>query len=109
VIVDVRRHRVLHSGGAWVTDATRFPPAEILQQRGEVVLGAAKQEVHMQKLLVLTAVILVAMSVGLAIEALTLAPLASKPAPPPVTISIEDIHRQADVKSLPVLEVREPF
>ena len=65
----------------------------------------------MQKHILVTAVVLVAMSagltVGLAIEAL--APLASKPPPPRVTISIADIHRQADVKSLPVLEIREPF
>jgi hypothetical protein len=60
----------------------------------------------MQKvLLLLTAAVLV--GAGSAIKAL--APLASKPAPATVTISIEDIHRRADMKSLPVLEVREPF
>jgi hypothetical protein len=63
----------------------------------------------MQKHILVNAAVLVAMSVGLAIEAPTLAPLASKSAPPTVTVSIEDIHRQADVTSLPVLEVREPF
>jgi hypothetical protein len=64
----------------------------------------------MQKQVLLTAVVLlVAVCVGSALKALTLAPLASLPAPPTVTISIEDIHRQVDLKSLPVLEVREPF
>jgi hypothetical protein len=63
----------------------------------------------MQKYVLLAAVVLVAAGVGSAIKALTLAPLASIPAPPTVTISIEDIHRQVDVKSLPVLEVRDPF
>jgi hypothetical protein len=63
----------------------------------------------MQKHVLATAVVLAAVGVGLAIKLLTLAPLAAKPTPPTVTISIEDIHRQADVKSLPVQEVREPF
>jgi len=65
----------------------------------------------MQKRVLLTAVVvvLVAVGVGSALKALTLVPLASVPAPPTVTISIEEIHRQVDVKSLPVLEVREPF
>ncbi len=43
----------------------------------------------MQKLLVLTAVLMV--GVGSAIKAVTPAPLASKPAPPAVTIPLEDI------------------
>jgi len=63
----------------------------------------------MQKYVLLTAMVLVALGIGSAIKALTLAPSASMPAPPPVAISIEDIHRQVDVKSLPVLEVKDPF
>jgi len=52
---------------------------------------------------------LMTVGVGFAIKALTLAPAASKAVPQTVTISIEDIHRQVDMTSLPVLEVREPF
>jgi hypothetical protein len=64
----------------------------------------------MQKvLLLLTAMALVAVGVGSAMQALTFAPSASKPPPARVAISIEDIHRQVDTKSLPVREVREPF
>ena len=63
----------------------------------------------MRKNVLPTAVVLVAVGVGSAIKVLTLAPLASIPAPPTAAISIEDINRQADVKSLPVREVREPF
>ncbi len=44
----------------------------------------------MQKLLVLTALVLM-VGVGSAIKAVTPAPLASKPAPPAVTIPLEDI------------------
>jgi hypothetical protein len=61
----------------------------------------------MQKGVILTAVVLLALGFGSAIKALT--PLASITQPPAVTMSIEDIHRQVDTKSLPVLEVREPF
>lgn len=63
----------------------------------------------MQKLALVTAALLMTAGIGSAIMALTLAPSASTAAPPEVTISIEDIHRQVDVKSLPVLEVREPL
>lgn len=63
----------------------------------------------MRRYILLTAVVLVVVDAGSAIKALTHAPLAPIPAPPTATISIEDIHRQVDVKSLPVLEVREPF
>jgi hypothetical protein len=61
----------------------------------------------MRKLVVLTTVMLT-VGVGSALKALTLAPSVSMP-PPTVTISIDGIHRQVDVTSLPVLEVREPF
>jgi len=60
----------------------------------------------MRKLAFLAAALLVMAAVGSAIKALTLAPTA---APPKVTISIEDIHRQVDVKSLPNLDVKDPF
>jgi len=60
----------------------------------------------MRKLVLTTAML---MTVGVGSAILTLASSASKPAPQTVTISIEDIHRQVDVTSLPVLEVREPF
>lgn len=63
----------------------------------------------MQKRVLVTAVLVVVVGIGLAIEARTLAPLVSKPAPSTVTISIEEMHRRDDVKSLPVQEVREPF
>jgi hypothetical protein len=63
----------------------------------------------MRKLVVLTTVMLMTVGVGSAIKALTLAPSVSPATPPTVTISIDDIHRQVDVTSLPVLEVREPF
>jgi hypothetical protein len=63
----------------------------------------------MQKHVLLTAVVLVAVGVGSALKALTLAPSESMPAPPTVSIPIEDIYRQLDARSLPVLEVREPF
>ena len=57
----------------------------------------------------LTAVVLVAVVIGSAIKALTLAPSPSQAPPPTVTISIDELQRQVDVKSLPVREVREPF
>ena len=63
----------------------------------------------MRRYVLLSAVILALVGAGSAIKALTHAPLASIPAPATATISIEDIHRQVDVKSLPVREVREPF
>jgi hypothetical protein len=82
-----------------------------VRQFSELQTGGSnsKQEIPMHKYVLLTAVVLVAAGVGLAIKALTLAPLAAVPAPATVTISIEDIHRQVDVKSLPVLEVKEPM
>jgi hypothetical protein len=50
---------------------------------------------------------LVAMGVATAIKALpSAAPAGSAP---PVMMSIEEIHRQVDVKSLPQLESHEPF
>jgi hypothetical protein len=63
----------------------------------------------MRKRVVLTAVMLVTVGVGSALKALTLAPSVSTTRPPTVTISIDEIHRQVDVTSLPVLEVKEPF
>ena len=62
----------------------------------------------MRKLVVLTTVMLT-VGVGSALKALTLAPSVSTTRPPTVTISIDEIHRQVDVTSLPVLEVKEPF
>jgi hypothetical protein len=62
--------------------------------------------IPMRKLAFLAAALLVMVGVGSAIKALTLAPTA---APPKATISIEDIHRQVDVKSLPNLDVKDPF
>jgi hypothetical protein len=59
--------------------------------------------------LILITVMLTTVGVGSAIKALTLAPSVSTAAPPTVRISIDEIHRQVDVASLPVLEVREPF
>jgi hypothetical protein len=61
----------------------------------------------MRKLTLLAAALLMSFAgVGWAIKARTLAPSAP---PPNVTISIEEIHRQVDMKSLPKLEVKEPF
>ena len=61
------------------------------------------------KLALLSAALLMTAGVGLAVRALTLAPSASHAAPLGVTISIDDIQQQVDVKSLPVEEVQEPF
>jgi hypothetical protein len=63
----------------------------------------------MKKRVLLAAVILAVVGVGSAIKVISLTPLASISASPTAAISIEDINRQADVKSLPVREVREPF
>ena len=63
----------------------------------------------MKKRIVLAAVVLVAVGVGSALKVRMPAPSASIPAPSRAAISLEDINRQADVKSLPVQEVREPF
>jgi len=63
----------------------------------------------MRRYVLLTAAVLAAVGAGSAIKGLTHAPLAPISAPATATVSIEDIHRQVDVKSLPVLEVREPF
>jgi hypothetical protein len=63
----------------------------------------------MRKLVLLTILVLMTAGVGPAIRGLTRAPSTSMAAPPNVTISIDDIHRQIDGKSLPVREVREPF
>jgi hypothetical protein len=63
----------------------------------------------MRKLVVLTTVMLLTVGVGSALKALTLAPSVSTTTPPTVTISIDGIHRQVDMTSLPVMEVREPF
>jgi hypothetical protein len=60
----------------------------------------------MRKTVFLTTVILMTVGAASAMKALSLAPSAPKGAPT-VTISIEEIHRQVDVQSLPLLEVRE--
>jgi hypothetical protein len=90
-------------------------PAEITQLRrfGDIRsygCGAAtpsslsKQEVAMRKLALLTAMMtLVASGTGTAIKAFAPARLATSP--PPVTMSIEELHRQVDVRSLPELEI----
>jgi len=60
----------------------------------------------MRKLVLLTAVtVLMGSGAAAAIKALT---SANSTAPQP-TMSIDEIRRQVDVKSLPVLEVEEPF
>jgi hypothetical protein len=61
------------------------------------------------KLALLTVALLMTAGIGLAVRVLAIAPSASTAAPAKVTISIEDIQRQVDVKSLPVSEVAEPF
>ena len=64
----------------------------------------------LQQLALLTAALVMTARVGSAIpKAPMLAPSASTAALPKVTISIGDIHRQVDVKSLPMQEVRDPF
>jgi len=57
--------------------------------------------------LALTTIMLVTVGAVSAIRALTLAPSMSEP--PTVTISIDEIHRQVDMTSLPVQEVRDPY
>ena len=57
--------------------------------------------------LALTTIMLTTVGAVSAIRALTLAPAVS--APPAATISIDAIHRQVDVTSLPVHEVRDPY
>jgi hypothetical protein len=52
---------------------------------------------------------LMTVGVGFAIKALILTLSGSKATPPTVTISIDDIHRQVDVRSLPVQEAKDPF
>jgi hypothetical protein len=63
----------------------------------------------MRKLVLPAAVILMLVGVGSTIKVLTNArPVATTTSPIP-TISIEEVNRQVDAKSLPTREVREPF
>ena len=63
----------------------------------------------MRKLVLLAAVILMLVGVGSTIKSLTPARFVATTTSPRPTISIEEINRQADVRSLPTREVREPF
>jgi hypothetical protein len=60
----------------------------------------------MRKLVLLTTAILMTVGAASAMKAVTLASSAPKAAPT-VTISIEEIHRQVDMNSLPVLEIED--
>ncbi len=51
---------------------------------------------------------LTALGAALAIKSFTLDTLAVA-APQPVTISINGLHRQVDVRSLPELEIKDPY
>ena len=63
----------------------------------------------MRKLVLPAAVLLMLVGVGSTIKVLTHArPVATTTSPIP-TISIEEVNRQVDAKSLPTREVREPF
>jgi hypothetical protein len=71
--------------------------------------AAARRPRRMATLARLDAALLIAVGVGSAAKALMPAPSASTSALPRPTISIEDLHGQLAVNSLPAQEVREPF
>jgi hypothetical protein len=92
-----------------ITNVARFPSgrnSSVMRRRHHLI---RKQEVSMIKLLVaLTAVTgLIALGAGAAIKPKIFAAVEPVAALPTFTISIQELHRQVDISTLPVMEIKD--
>jgi hypothetical protein len=94
-----------------ITDVARFPNgrnSSVMRQRH---LHISKQEVSIMKLLIaLTAVtVLIALGAAATIKPKIFAAVEPVAALPTFTISIQELHRQVDVSTLPVMEIKDLY
>ena len=91
-----------------ITNVARFRDSSVIRRRHHHI---SKQEVSMIKLLAaLTAVTgLIALGAGAAIKPKIFAAVEPVAALPTFTISIQELHRQVDMSTLPVTEIEDLY